>query len=163
MIKMKKKETDSLALTSPSHRIIAAMFDLAIIILFSLVFLIPSIAVYVNALLEPNAWTLTATYIVAVLSGGVIALLILLYEVVLPLYWKGQTLGMRFFKMKYVREEGGELSIAPLLISSVTALSLALLTFGLYFLVELFAIAGSDHHRSFADTVSRVYVVDTLD
>jgi uncharacterized RDD family membrane protein YckC len=139
------------------------MFDLAILIMLSLIFLIPSIAVYVNSLLEPNPWTTSATYIVAILSGGLIALVILLYDVVLPLYWKGQTLGMRFFKMKYVRDEGGEANLASLLVSSIVALSLALLTFGLYFLVELFAIAGSDHHRSFADTVSRVYVVDTED
>jgi uncharacterized RDD family membrane protein YckC len=157
---MKKPSLES-TMTSGSHRLVALMFDLALMIILAILLLTPSIFVFINALVDSNYWTVSVCFVVALLSGGFVAIAILLYQVALPYYWGGQTLGMRFFKMKYVGESGEPCSVKPLLICSISTLALALLTVGVYFFVEFLTIAGSAGHRSFVDTVARLYVVDT--
>jgi len=148
------------SLTSPSHRIVATLFDLAIVITASLLLMLPSIAALMNAYLDKSPWTITASFIVTFISGGLIAIGAMTYQVVLPYRWKGQTLGMRFFRIKMVGEEGEECGITPLLVESAVSITLAFATFGVYFLVEFIAVLMSSNHRCFTDTVSRIYVID---
>ena len=147
-------------LTSPSHRIVAALFDLALIIIASLLVMLPSLASLVNAYVDKSPWTITAAFIVTFITGGLIAVGAMTYQVVLPYHWKGQTIGMRFFRIKMVGEGGQECGITPLLVESAVSITLAFATFGVYFLVEFIAVLTSSNHRCFTDTVSQVYVVD---
>ncbi|MCH3909906.1 MAG: RDD family protein [Bacilli bacterium] len=153
----------SFPLSKPRHRIVAGMFDIAILILGSIIIMIPSIIVFIGAMHNPSDWRTFSVYLVMFLTGAVVASFSLAYRVGVPHFYQGQTLGLRFFKMKMLKENGDEVGVKEVLVKSVSIFFLVIFTLGLYYLVEALALCLSKNKRSFADTVSKTIVVDVDD
>lgn len=145
---------------SPSHKIVAALFDLAVMILASIILLLPALAVFIHALAEPSAWRTFSVFLSMFASGAVIAIVVIAYFLFLPYVSHGQTLGLRFFRMRLVNEEGKNVSFKSLLVRSMTSFLLFIFTCGLYAVMEFFIIICSDSHRSFIDVLSGTYTID---
>ena len=162
--KVSKKSTgqDSLPLhpSSGSHRLLAGMFDLAVLILGAVIIMVPSLIVFITAMVKPSfSWTI-AVYIIMFLTGALVTLYDLAYRIVIPYFFKGQTLGLRFYRMRTYLDNGGEIRLRNLLIKSLTIFFLVILSLGLYYLVETVALFVSPSHRGFADVVSGTMVSD---
>jgi len=139
----------------------AGMFDLSVLILGSVIIMVPSLIVFISAMRQPSISRTIAVYLVMFLTGALVALYDLGYRVVVPYFYKGQSLGLRFFRMRIYQENGGELCFRNLLIKALTIFFLVILSLGLYYLVEAIALFASPSHRGFADVVSGTMVSDT--
>lgn len=138
----------------------AGMFDLAVLILGSVIILLPSLLVFIGAMRGVSPTRTLAVYIVMFVTGGMVAIFDLIYRLAVPYFLNGQTLGLRFFRMRIVNEDGSEANLKSLLVKALTILFLVLFTFGLYYLVEAIAVFVSPSHRSFGDVISKTLVVD---
>jgi uncharacterized RDD family membrane protein YckC len=139
----------------------AGMFDLSVLILGSIIIMVPSLIVFIAAMRQPSLSRTIAVYILMFLTGGLVALYDLGYRVAVPYFYKGQSLGLRFYRMRIYEENGGEIRFRNLLIKALTIFFLVILSFGLYYLVEAIALFVSPSHRGFADVVSGTIVSDT--
>jgi|GEM_PF-3472948 len=151
----------SLTPSSGGHRLMAGMFDLSILILGSVIIMVPSLVVFILAMHHPSVSRTVAVYIIMFLTGALVALYDLGYRVAVPYFYKGQSLGLRFYRMRIYQDNGGEIRFRNLLLKSLTIFFLVILSLGLYYLVEVIALFVSPSHRSFADVVSGTIVSDT--
>lgn len=156
-------ETDSIPLSRGSRRFVAGMFDLSVLILGSVIIMLPSLLVFIDAMKRPDGSATLSLYFVMFLTGGVVAVFDIVYRVAVPYFLDGQSLGMRFFRMRMLAENGGVVSIKSLLVKALVIFFLVIFTFGLYYFVEAVALFASTNHRSFADTLSQTVVVDLAD
>lgn len=150
-------------LSAARHRYIAGLFDLSILILGSILITLPALFVFVGAIRHPSDSRMIAVFIVMFLTGSLVAVFDLAYRVGVPYYYGGQTLGYRFFKMRILAENGSAVSLKSLVVRSLSIFFLVIFTLGLYYVVEAIALACSDTHRGFADTLSQTIVVDIPD
>lgn len=144
-----------------SKRILAMMLDLAIFYAVSLIIAIRPILALIDTLVNhtsSNAWSL---FISALLAGGVVVIFMLLYFLILPLYWKGQTIGKRFFGIRIVKENGDEVNFQTLFLRDVIGnMFVILLSFGLSILINLVILLISNKHQTFPDTLAFTKVID---
>lgn len=156
-----KEEPQPLA--SGAHRLFAGMFDLSILILGSVIIMLPSLLVFIDAMKRPSGGRTSAVYLAMFLTGGLVALYDFLYRVAIPYFNHGESLGLRFFRLRMEEENGTEISLQSLLVKALLIFFLVLFTLGLYYLVEAMVLFLSENHRSFADTVSQTIVVEEDD
>jgi uncharacterized RDD family membrane protein YckC len=150
-------------LSAARHRCIAGLFDLSILILGSVLIMLPSLFVFIGAVRNPSDSRTVAVFLAMFLTGALVGVFDLAYRVGVPYYYGGQTLGYRFFKMRILAENGSAVSLKSLVIRSLSIFFLVIFTLGLYYVVEAIALACSDTHRGFADTLSQTIVVDIPD
>jgi len=122
--------------------------------------MIPFIIVFVGSLVSPSSAKTVSLSIVGFLTGGIIALFDIAYRVAIPYFWHGKTLGLRFFGMRMLREDGAEVTLKELLIRAFSAIFLAFSTLGIYYIVEIVSFFLSTSHRDFSDTISKTIVID---
>ena len=141
-------------------RIAAAILDtlLAIIAIGSLS--LPLYFIYFNNVNPPTPSTSLGLVLISMLTGALATLVCLIYEVLLPFVWSGQSFGMRVMRIKIVDEKGQLLKLRQLVIRAITVVFTFITTAGVSLIAEIFIVALSTDHRSFNDTVSRIYVVD---
>lgn len=159
----KAKKADSQPLASGAHRLFAGMFDLSVLILGSVIIMVPSLLVFIDAMKRPSGERTSAVYLIMFLTGGLVALYDLLYRVAIPFFSHGESLGLRFFKLRMEEENGTQISLQSLLVKALLIFFLVLFTLGLYYLVEALVLLLSKNHRCFADTVSQTIVVEEDD
>jgi uncharacterized RDD family membrane protein YckC len=141
----------------------AALFDVSILILGSVVIIVPSLLVFIAALTRPSFSRTIAVYLVMFLTGALVATFDILYRVAVPYFYRGETLGLRFYKMRLYMEDGSQITLKALLQRALATFFLAILTLGLYYFVEACAVSLGGTHRSFVDTITDTIVVDTDD
>jgi len=151
----------SLTPSSGGHRLMAGMFDLSVLILGSVIIMVPSLIVFISAMRQPSMSRTIAVYVIMFLTGSLAALYDVAYRVVVPYFFHGQSLGLRFFRMRLYQENGSEVRLRNLLVKALTIFFLVILSLGLYYLVEAIALFVSPSHRGFADVVSGTLVSDT--
>lgn len=150
----------SLPLAKANHRVVAGMFDLAVLMLGSVIIMLPSLLVFIESVNHPSPSRSLAVFLVMFLTGALVAVFDLAYRVMLPYFFDGQTLGYRFFRLRLLSEDGGKISLQQLLARSVVIFFVAVFTVGLYYVVEALTLLLSSTHRSFADTISQTLIVD---
>ncbi len=150
-------------LSRPSHRFMAGLFDFSILILGSVIIVVPSLLVFIAAITRPSPSRTIAVYVVMFLTGALVATFDILYRIAVPYFYKGETLGLRFYKMRIDMENGGQVTLKALLQRALATFFLVILTLGLYYFVEACTVALGDTHRSFVDTMTDTIVVDTDD
>jgi uncharacterized RDD family membrane protein YckC len=139
------------------------MFDLSVLLLGSAIIMVPSILVFIDAMTRPSPWRTAAVYLIMFLTGAVVALFDISYRVAVPYFYHGQTLGMRFFRSRMLKEDGTEVPLKSLLVRAIVSFFSVVFTLGLYYFVEAIAFLASVNHHSFTDTVSQTIVVDSDD
>lgn len=90
-------------------------------------------------------------------------IIVLLYFVVLPLFWKKQTIGRFIFKAKVVKKDGTAAGIKELLLREVIGTAVLYILFGgvSIFVATLVLVAGSS--RSLADYIGRTRLVSLVE
>jgi uncharacterized RDD family membrane protein YckC len=143
------------------HRFMAGMFDLSVLILGSVIIMVPSLIVFIGAMREPSVSRTVALYVLMFLTGSLVAIYDVAYRVVVPYFFSGQSLGLKFFRMRIYQEDGSQVKLRSLLLKALTIFFLVIFSLGLYYLVEAIALSVSPSHRGFADVVSGTLVSDT--
>jgi uncharacterized RDD family membrane protein YckC len=151
----------SLTPSSGGHRLMAGMFDLSVLILGSVIIMVPSLLVFIDAMRRPSTSRTIAVYVIMFLTGALVAIYDLTYRIAVPYFYHGQSLGQKFFRMRLYQDDGGEVRFRSLLIKALTIFFLVIFSLGLYYFVEAIALFVSPSHRGFADVVSSTIVSDT--
>lgn len=139
----------------------AGMFDLSVLILGSVIIMVPSLLVFIDAMRRPSTSRTIAVYVIMFLTGALVAIYDLTYRIAVPYFYHGQSLGQKFFRMRLYQDDGGEVRFRSLLIKALTIFFLVIFSLGLYYFVEAIALFVSPSHRGFADVVSSTIVSDT--
>lgn len=151
------------ALSEPSRRFLAGLFDFSVLVLIDVIILVPGLLVFVSSLIRPSLWQTITVYVVMFVSGALFAAVDITYRVAIPYFYGGETLGYRFYRMRIYMENGSSATLKAILLRALAGFFLALLTFGLYYLVELCAIALGSTKRTFVDVVTQTIVADDDD
>jgi len=141
-------------------RIAAAFIDTTLAAIAISLFSVPLVFNVANNLDNPNTSTAIGLTILSMLTGALGCLVCLVYNVLLPYLWRGQSFGMRITRIKIVDEKGKDLTVRQHILRAITVVFTFILTAGLSLIVEIFIVALSNDHRSFNDTIARVYAVD---
>lgn len=145
----------------PLSRMLSTMFDWAIAYAVALLFSFQSILAFIEAISNSTPANITAAFLDALITGSILIIFIIIYFLILPIYWKGQTVGKRFFRIRIVKTNGQPLDFQTMFIREVFGIILVgLASLGASVVAEWFTIALSDHHQSFHDILASTQVVD---
>lgn len=144
------------------HRIFANLFDLIIMVGLLLLLTFRSIIALINGLVNPSSLDSLALFMQSFISGIFTFAFILIYFVILPIVWNGQTLGKRFFKIKVIKVDGSEIDFKTIFLREVTRVLLVITTFGFSALVDMIILIVSKQGICFYDYVASTQVVDVV-
>ncbi len=152
---MENKQAKTLA------RILAYIFDDIICFVLASIFLLMPIISLVSASIEKTEVNVIALFFSSVLGGAGIIIVFILYFIALPTYWKGQTLGKRFFHIKIVTVNGDILLAKTIFIRELSRIFLFVLTFGLSSVTSLITLCITKKHICFHEVLSGTKVIET--
>jgi uncharacterized RDD family membrane protein YckC len=146
----------------PLTRIFADLFDWAIVYAFALVFSFRSLLALIEAFTHPSTANIATAWIDAFVSGSFVIIFIIVYFMVLPVNWNGQTIGRRFFKIHVVRRDGKPIDFQTIFVREVFGrLLVGIISLGASIVAEFFVLLASDRHQTFHDTLASTQVVDS--
>ena len=143
-----------------SDRLWAFLFDFSLSLLLMVVLLAPALVLFLLWMNEPTVSMTAALFVALFLGGALWSLFELFYWILLPYLKRGSTLGLTFMGLAIVGEEGKEAPFRCYVLRAFIPLVLVVLTFGLYYAVEMLSVLFSSKRTSFADVASMSYVVE---
>ena len=142
-------------------RLFADLFDWAIVYAFALIFPIRSILAFIEAITHPTSANITTAFVDAIVTGSFIIIIFIVYFLVLPVNWNGQTIGKKFFKIHVARRDGKPVDFQTMFVREVFGrLLVGILSLGASIIAETFVMLVSDRHQTFHDTLASTQVVD---
>lgn len=145
----------------PKTRIFALLFDMAIVYAISLLVMFRPIVAMIDAFLSRTNGNIFSLFLSAMLAGGIVMIVMIIYFLVLPVYWKGQTIGKRFFKIRVVKTDGGDVTFQTLFLREVIGrILIVIMSFGLSSLADVATLLISESHKTFHDTLAFTKVVN---
>ncbi len=145
----------------PLTRLFADLFDWAIVYAVALIFSIRSILAFIEAVTQPSSANITTAFIDAIVTGSFIIIIFIVYFLVLPVNWNGQTIGKRFFKIHVIRRDGKPVDFQTMFVREVFGrLLVGIISLGASIIAETFVMLASDRHQTFHDTLASTQVVD---
>lgn len=142
------------------HRIFANIFDIVVIIAGTLLLTFRSLISLIIALVNPTSIDSLALYLSAFGSGALALIVIIAYFIVLPIFWNGQTLGKRFFKIKIIKNDGTDIDFKTIFLREMVRTLLFILTFGVSAFADTMVLLFSRQRIGFYDYVASTQVID---
>lgn len=144
------------------HRIFANLFDIIVMAALLLLLNFRSLIALINGLVSPTRLDSLVLFMLAFFSGAFTFAVVVVYFVVLPIYWNGQTLGKRFFKIKIIKLDGSDIDFKTIFLREVTRIFLALITFGISAVVDMIVLLATNDGKGFYDYVASTQVIDVV-
>ncbi|MFA5421807.1 MAG: RDD family protein [Bacilli bacterium] len=142
------------------HRIFANLFDLVILVAIILLLTFRSLISLIMGLINPTALDSLALYLSAFGSGALALMAVIVYFVALPIFWNGQTLGKRFFKIRIIKNDGSAIDFKTIFLREMVRTSLFILTFGISAFADTIVLLFSKQRIGFYDYVAATQVID---
>jgi len=142
------------------HRIFANIFDFIVCAAACLLVTFRSITALVSALMNPSGLDSVALYMSSFGAGALSLILIIFYFIALPIYWNGQTLGKRFFKIKIMKNDGAEIDFKTIFLREMVRILLFILSFGASTFADTIVLLFSKQRVGFYDYIASTCVVD---
>ena len=142
------------------HRIFANIFDIVVIAAATLLLTFRSLISLIMALIEPTSLDSLALYLSAFGAGALAIITIIAYFIVLPIFWNGQTLGKRFFKIKIIKNYGSDIDFKTIFLREMIRTLLFILTFGVSAFADTMVLLFSKQRIVFYDYVASTQVID---
>lgn len=144
------------------HRIFANLFDIIVMAALLLLLNFRSLIALINGLVSPTRLDSLVLFMLAFFSGVFTFAVVIVYFVVLPIYWNGQTLGKRFFKIKIIKLDGSDIDFKTIFLREVTRIFLAIITFGISAVVDMIVLLITTDGKGFYDYVASTQVIDVV-
>lgn len=146
---------------NPRHRMLATLFDFAIVFAFSILIMGNAILSAIDTIIHATKLNIFSLFFNSLITGGLILVFLCLYFLVIPVYWKGQTFGKRFFKIKIVKQDGSDVNFQTLFMREVIGrIFILLLSFGFSTIVNCVMLCASKQHLAFHDVLTSTKVID---
>ena len=142
------------------HRIFANIFDLVVIVAIALLLTFRSLISLITALINPTSLDSLALYLSAFGSGALAFMAVIAYFIVLPIFWNGQTLGKRFFKIRIIKNDGSDIDFKTIFLREMIRILLFILTFGVSAFADTMVLLFSKQRIGFYDYVAATQVID---
>ncbi|HNY74561.1 MAG: RDD family protein [Bacilli bacterium] len=142
------------------HRIFANIFDLVVIVAIALLLTFRSLISLITALINPTSLDSLALYLSAFGSGALAFMAVIAYFIVLPIFWNGQTLGKRFFKIRIIKNDGSDIDFKTIFLREMIRVLLFILTFGVSAFADTMVLLFSKQRIGFYDYVAATQVID---
>lgn len=147
-------------LARPIHRYISFLIDLLVTGAISFLVAYPAIIALLEAHVTPNRSNVWNLFYISMLCGAIVTILAIAYFLVLPLFWKRQTVGRYLTRIAIVKDDGEPVDFQTLFVREVICRMLAsLMSFGLAIIADGFLLANG-HRKSFSDAIARTKVID---
>ena len=142
------------------HRIFANIFDLVVIVAIALLLTFRSLISLITALINPTSLDSLALYLSAFGSGALAFMAVIAYFIVLPIFWNGQTLGKRFFKIRIIKNDGSDIDFKTIFLREMIRVLLFILTFGVSAFADTMVLLFSKQRIGIYDYVAATQVID---
>lgn len=142
------------------HRIFANIFDLVVIVAIALLLTFRSLISLITALINPTSLDSLALYLSAFGSGALAFMAVIAYFIVLPIFWNGQTLGKRFFKIRIIKNDGSDIDFKTIFLREMIRVLLFILTFSVSAFADTMVLLFSKQRIGFYDYVAATQVID---
>jgi uncharacterized RDD family membrane protein YckC len=142
------------------HRIFANIFDLVVIVAIALLLTFRSLISLITALINPTSLDSLALYLSAFGSGALAFMAVIAYFIVLPIFWNGQTLGKRFFKIRIIKNDGSDIDFKTIFLREMIRVLLFILTLGVSAFADTMVLLFSKQRIGFYDYVAATQVID---
>ena len=148
-------------LAKSKHRILAFLFDWAIVFSITILILSRTIIIMVETMRNSSNADIFNLFFNTLLSGGISLIFIFFYFVFIPLLLKGQTLGKKFFGIRIVKSDGSEIDFQTLFLREIVCKVLVdFFCIGTSLIVTGFVLISSENHITFHDALSSTMVID---
>jgi uncharacterized RDD family membrane protein YckC len=143
------------------HRILAALFDFALCYALVLLTMLRPILLLIQSVNSGSSSDIFR-FTMSLLIFGVLGFIeIILYYIALPSLLKGQTLGMKFFGIRIVKENGDKVDFGTLFVRELIGnILIVVTTFGFSILSSFCTLVSRNDKRTFSDILSGTTIID---
>lgn len=148
-------------LATVRHRVMAALLDLGIVVALFIVMALGKLP-FVISMLSQEEHLVTSKFIVDVFRISVMfAILILIYYIVFPLLFNGQTIGKKVFKLQIVKENGEKIDYKTMFYrEGIGRIFINFASLGLTAIVSIVIMALREDKKNLADILAKTKVID---
>lgn len=139
-------------------RMLAVIFDSLVVGSLCLIALIPTIVSFVYVSSDSSTLNLVALTISAVAGGGVTLAFIIIYSIILPVLWDGQTLGKKIFNLHTKKTNGESVDFKAMFVRVIFRVFIVFATFGFSLIVDFICLCFSKEHITFYDVIASTRV-----
>ncbi len=142
------------------HRVMATILDNLIIFWVMFLLLIGVWPQLLYAIIKD--FSINAYMIIKVLRVGIVyALFLLFYYILIPMFFKGQTIGKKVFKIKVVDEEDKDVDYKVLFFrEAICRILVRTVSLGISSFVSFIIMVVREDRKSLADVFSKTKVID---
>ena len=143
------------------HRIMAALLDFCVIASLLLIIIIGKLPIIINIFTQDN-YTVTTKFIVDIFRYGIIfCVLLLIYYVVFPLLFNGQTIGKKVFKLQIVKDNGKKLDYKTMFYrEGLGRVFINIASLGITCFVSVIIMMLREDKKDLGDILAKTNVID---
>ena len=143
------------------HRIMAAMLDFGIVLGLLGIITVGKLPIIINIFSQEN-YTVTAKFIVDIFRYGIIfSIILLIYYVVIPLFFNGQTFGKKVFKLQIQKENGEKIDSRTMFYrEGIGRVFLNFASLGVTVIVSTIIMIFREDKKDLIDVLAKTKVVD---
>lgn len=143
------------------HRIMSALLDFSIVVGLLMVIIIGKLPIIIS-IFSNTDHVVSTKFIVDIFRYGIIfAVIMLIYYIVLPLLFNGQTFGKKVFKLRVVRENGEELDYKTMFYrEGIGRILVNIASLGVSVVVSTIIMILREDKKDLADIMAKTKVID---
>ena len=143
------------------HRVMAALLDLVIVCSFLAIITVGKIPFLVS-MIYGGEHVVTTKFVVDTFRYGILySFFLIVYYIIIPLFFHGQTIGKKVFKLQVVREDNEKLDSKTLFYrEGVGRILIVFASLGITSLVSVVIMALREDKKGLSDILAKTKVID---
>ena len=144
------------------HRILAALVDFGIILGLFVILTIGKLPFIISMLVSSKEHVVTTKFIFDVFRYGIIfCIILLIYYIVFPLFFSGQTIGKKIFKLQIMKDNDKKLDYKTMFYrEGIGRIFINIASLGITVIASTIIMALREDNKDLADILAKTKVVD---
>ena len=148
-------------LAKARHRIMSSLLDFGVVVAIFAALTIGKLP-FIVSMLTTSQHLVTTKFIIDIFRHGVIfTIIILIYYIVMPLFFNGQTIGKKVFKLKILKENEEHLDYKTMFYrEAIGRIFINYASLGVTAIVSLIIMILREDKKDLADIIAKTKVID---